>query len=535
MVRVSPQIDPALLAHATPAELKLYEAALQREVALASPAEYASYCDPDFLRPEHVELISDTVVRLVEGRLMRPDGTPYRKLMVAMPPRHGKSEMISKFTPGWFVTKYPDLRVIVASYEGDFAASWGRKARELVSSHPELGVTVSQASRSNANWDLAGRKGGMATAGAGGPVTGKGGSLLIVDDPVKNAEEAQSETMRERTWDWYRSTFMSRGQPGLPVSQLGAIILLQTRWHEDDLAGRLLKEERDEWFLLSLPALAGPADPLGRLPGEALWPERYNEQALAALRESAGPYWWAALYQQTPQIEGGGLFRADALRYHTYSRTERGAFVRLQQPDGPPKVVPEAHLARFMVVDLAASLRTTADFSVYAHFAVTPDKDLVLLDAFRARIEGAEHMQHLERLYNAWKPRFCGIERATYGLSLIQTAARTGRIPIRELKPDFDKVSRAYAAGALAEAGKLYLPKDAPWLSDWVAELVGFPNATHDDCVDVTAYAAFMVNQQLMPPRRPKGREPQTLEERILNRGRKRRRQAHPDLGTGFG
>jgi len=527
-------IDPALLAHATPQELQLIERALIAEVALSSPAEYAAYCDSTFLRPPHVELISDTVVRLVEGRLLKPDGTPYRKLAVAMPPRHGKSEMISKFTPAWFVTKYPEFKVLSTSYEGEFAASWGRKARELVEAHPELGVTVSSASKAAARWELAGHKGGMNTAGAGGPITGKGGQLMIIDDPVKNAADAASETMRDRTWDWYRGVFLNRGEPGLPAGG-PCIIVLQTRWHEDDLMGRLLREERDEWYLLSLPALAGNDDPLGRLPGEPLWPERYDYEALEALRKSSGPYVWSALFQQTPQIEGGGLFRADALRYHTYNRTDRGSFVRLGQPDAAPKVVPEAQLARFMVVDLAASTKTTADFSVYAHFGVTPDKDLVLLDAYRARIEGAEHMQVLERLYNAWRPRFVAIERATYGLSLIQTAARTGRIPIRELKPDFDKVSRAYAAGALAEAGKLYLPKDAPWLADWVAELVGFPNAAHDDCVDVTAYAAHLVNQQLMPPRRPRPAEAQSLEERVLSRMTRRRRdRGHPLLGSGF-
>jgi hypothetical protein len=131
-------IDPSLLAHATPAELAAYEAALVAEVALASPAEYAAYCDPTFLRPAHVEVISDTVVRLVEGRLTKADGTPYRKLAVAMPPRHGKSEMISRYTPAWFVTKYPDFKVLSTSYEGEFAATWGRKARELVEAHPEL-------------------------------------------------------------------------------------------------------------------------------------------------------------------------------------------------------------------------------------------------------------------------------------------------------------------------------------------------------------------------------------------------------------
>lgn len=528
-------IDPALLVHATPAELAAYESALKAQLALSSPAEYASHCDPQFLRPDHIELISDTVVRLIEGKLRRPDGQPYRKIAVAMPPRHGKSEMISRFTPAWFVTKYPDARVVLASYEGDFAATWGRKARELVEEHPEFGVSVSSASKAAALWDVAGHKGGMSTAGVGGPVTGKGGALLIVDDPVKNAEEAQSPLMRERAWDWWRSTFSTRGQAGLPGWQNGVIILLQTRWHEDDLMGRLLKEEGDEWFLLSLPALAGDRDPLGRLPGEALWPEKFDATTLNELRTNMGPYWFSALYQQTPQIEGGGLFRLEALRSHTYNRTPQGNFARLIQPEGAPKVVPESQLARFMVVDLAASTKTSADFSVYAHFGVTPDKDLVLIDAYRARIEGAEHMAVLERLYNAWKPRFCAIERATFGLSLIQTAARTGRIPIRELKPDTDKVSRAYAAGALAEAGRLYLPKDAPWLGDWINELVGFPNATHDDCVDVTAYAAHLVNQQLMPPRRPRPDEPRTLQERVLARGRRRRQDGHPELGTGFG
>lgn len=529
------QLDPALLDLATPAELAAYERALQAEVALSSPAEYASYCDPTFMRPAHVEVISDTVVRLLEGKLRTKSGAVCRKLAVAMPPRHGKSEMISRYTPAWFVTKYPDFKVLSTSYEGDFAATWGRKARELVEAHPELGVSVSSASKAAAQWELAGRKGGMNTAGAGGPITGKGGHLLIIDDPVKNAADAASELMRDRTWDWYRGVFINRGEPGLPAGG-ACIIVLQTRWHEDDLMGRLLKEEGDEWFVLSLPAIAGGSDPLGRLPGEALWPERYDVDALAALRKSSGSYVWSALFQQSPQIEGGGLFRSDALRYHTYNRTEKGSFVRLMAPEGPPKVVPEAQLARFMVVDLAATLKTTSDFSVYAHFAVTPDKDLVLLDAFRARIEGSEHMAVLERLYNAWKPRFCAIERATYGLSLIQTAARTGRIPIRELKPDTDKVSRAYGAGALAEAGKLYLPRDAEWLSDWVNELVGFPNAAHDDCVDVTAYAAHLVNQQLMPPRRGRAREPQTLEERVLSRlAKKRKPQGHPDFGAGFG
>lgn len=528
-----------LLAVATPAELAAYEQALQTEVAMSSPADYAeAVSEGRFQRPPHVELLSRTLTALVERRLLKPDGTPYLRLAVSMPPRHGKSELCSKYFPAWYLTRYPEGKVIVAGYEADFARDWGRKARDVLLAAPEhLRPLLNKATTAADSWETA-AGGGMRTAGVGGPATGKGATALLIDDPVKNFEDAQSETKRNTAHNWALSTAFSRLEPlQLPDgswSDPGVAVVIMTRWHGDDLLGRLLHDEPDDWYVLRLPALAGTDDELGRIPGEALWPERFSVTDLDKIRKSVGPQIWASLYQQSPQIEGGGLFREDALRYHTVSRSDRGSLVRLLQPQGPPKGLPYSQLARFMVVDLAASLKTTADFSVYAHFGVTPDKDLVLLDAFRARIEGAAHMATLERLYQQWKPRFCAIERATFGLSLIQTAARQGRIPIRELKPDWDKVSRAYAAGALAEAGRLYLPRDASWLSEWISELVGFPNATHDDCVDVTAYAAHLLNQQLMPPRRKREPERDDFEGRIWAqlKDKKRKDRAHPILGT---
>jgi predicted phage terminase large subunit-like protein len=238
-------------------------------------------------------------------------------------------------------------------------------------------------------------------------------------------------------------------------------------------------------------------------------------------------------------VEGGGIFRGEKARFFR----RHGNVIAMPQDEGAAVTVPVSKLATFGVVDLAASTKTTADYSVFSLWGVTPPaprsetledtRRLLLLDAFRARIEGADHMATLERLHKAWKPRFWGIERATFGLSLIQTASRTGRIPVRELKPDWDKVSRAYAAAALMEAGRLWFPKDAQWMDDWLAELMAFDKGRHDDCVDVTAYAAHLLNQRLMPPRRSREPERDDIEGRIWAQLRDKKRQGHvhPELG----
>lgn len=213
-----------------------------------------------------------------------------------MPPRHGKSEYISKYLPSWFLGTFPDRRVLLASYEAGFAASWGRKARTLTEEFGDdiFGVKVAPESSAADRWDIAGRDGGMQTAGAGGAITGKGADLLIVDDPIKNWEEAMSPTIRDKMWDWWQSTAYTR------LSPTGAAIVLQTRWHEDDLIGRLLKaqaagdEFAEQWELLSFPAINEA--------GEALWPEWFNLRRLRQTEQAVGPYKWNCLYQQRPTL-----------------------------------------------------------------------------------------------------------------------------------------------------------------------------------------------------------------------------------------
>lgn len=211
-----------------------------------------------------------------------------------MPPRHGKSELCSKYLPAWYTGTFPDRRVLLTSYEANFAAQWGRKARELIEMHGNdtFGVRVSGSSAAADRWDIAGREGGMQTAGAGGAITGKGADLLIVDDPYKNWEEAMSPSIREKVWDWWTSTAYTRLEPR------GSVIIIQTRWHNEDLAGRVQRPSLDdfgeEWEVLVLPAINDR--------GEALWPDRYGIQRLRQIESTIGPYKWGCLYQQRPTL-----------------------------------------------------------------------------------------------------------------------------------------------------------------------------------------------------------------------------------------
>jgi predicted phage terminase large subunit-like protein len=255
----------------------------------------------------HLEMLNRKLVDVAEGRS--------RRLIVTMPPRHGKSSIISQYFPAWYLGRYPDRRVILTSYEADFAAGWGRKVRDVLAEcgAEYFGVRVRSDSSAANRWDLEGHAGGMVTAGVGGPITGRGADIFLCDDPIKNAEEAASEAIRERNKDWWRSTAYTRLEPG------GSVVVVSTRWHADDLAGWLIAggDDNDDggasaWDVLNLPALAEDDDPLGRAPGEALWPERYDRAALDEIRRSAnvGEYFFAAMFQGSPVPRTGGMFSA---------------------------------------------------------------------------------------------------------------------------------------------------------------------------------------------------------------------------------
>jgi hypothetical protein len=281
---------------------------LKAELARMSPAGLAAVASRgQWKLAPHLKLLNEKLLAVAEGRL--------RFLLVTMPPRHGKSELTSKYFPAWYLMRRPGRRILLASYEADFASQWGRKVRDLVEDlgPRHFGVEVRRDSSAADRWELAGHGGGMQTAGIGGALTGKGADVILIDDPVKNAEEANSQAIRDRNWDWYRAAAYTRLEPD------GAIVLVQTRWHESDLAGQVLahaEESGEPWDVLNLPALSeGPGDPLGRPAGAALWPERFDVAALEGIRRAIGSYFFGALYMGSPRPAEGGTFKRSWLRY----------------------------------------------------------------------------------------------------------------------------------------------------------------------------------------------------------------------------
>lgn len=447
-----------------------------------NPAFFARYASNyTWTAAPHLVLMSKYLEGILNGSI--------KQLMVFMPPRHGKSEYLSKYFPAFYLGRNPDHRVLLSSYEADFAATWGYKVRNLLQAYgPELfGVQVSQHSAARDRWDLVGRSGGMQTAGVGGALTGKGGHLLIIDDPVKNSEQARSKTYREKTYDWYRSTAYTRLEPG------GAVIIIQTRWHDDDLSGRLLKEEPEKWTVLSLPALAEPGDLLGREPGEPLFPQRFNKEDLEDIKRTLGPYWFSALYQQKPQDDEGAIFKRAFFKYARLT----GDLLELEQ-----KKFTLDQCFIYQTCDPATSTKSSADYFVLGTWALTPDNDLVLLDLLRARLEGPDQVNLFWQSLDRWEPKWQFVEAVGVGKTLYQMLVREG-LPVKELKADADKVSRAFPAAARMEAGTVYFLQGAHWVPDLEDELLSFPTGAHDDQVDVISYA---VQVMIEGKRRKKGK-----------------------------
>lgn len=441
----------------------------------------------------HLELIDHLLLELSRRHISR--------LIINLPPRHGKSELISKYFPAWYLSQFPGHRIILTSYESSFASSWGRKVRGLIEEFGEttLGIGIDPSSKAVDNFTLAGTEGGMSCAGAGGAITGKGADLLIIDDPVKNDAEAHSPVIRENIWEWFISTAFTRLEPG------GIVVIVMTRWHEDDLCGRIARHNEilllgenwrsqaaeappDAWCLLRLPALALEADPLGRKPGEPLWAARFPEDRLASIRKQVGSYWFSALYQQDPAKDQSGIFRRE---YFRYFKIEGDNYIVFPGSDTSAQNYPRQMCSIFCVADLAVKSDETADYTAIIVFAVTRDKKILVLDVMRERFSGADHLNLLKSIHQKWNPLLIGIESVQYQYSLIEIARREG-LPVSELKADKDKVSRALPVAAKMESGNVFFRSGAAWLPEFEEELLAFPDGRYDDQADALAYSVRM-------------------------------------------
>jgi hypothetical protein len=288
---------------ATP-ELRLKLARIEREMAMdRSPGALAAVLtEGREKQAPHLDMIDSAFRRIAAGERLQ--------VMLTCPPRHGKSQRASRWGPLWYLRRHPEHRVMIACYGADLADDHGRWVRDQLKEYsPTLGVKLHPASHAANRFDLEQRRGssvrgGMVTAGVGGALNGKGFNLGIIDDPFKGHDDAASPAQRDRIWEWYRSVFFTRRAPG------ASLILINTRWHEDDLSGRLLQHEPHRWLQIDLPALAdSPHDPLHRDIGAPLWPEQYDAAELADIRESVGERVWYALYQQKPRPLEGGVWK----------------------------------------------------------------------------------------------------------------------------------------------------------------------------------------------------------------------------------
>jgi predicted phage terminase large subunit-like protein len=444
-----------------------YEQDLLRQASL-DPAAFAWLASRgQWQVAAHLDLLAERLLDVAQGKLKR--------LLIQMPPRHGKSEFASAHFPAWYLGTFPERRVILASYEHDFAASWGAKARDRFAEFgPVLWrLAVKRDKQAADDWQIAGHAGGMVCAGVGGPIMGRGADLLVIDDPVKSAEEADSETYRSRAWDWYRATAYTRLEPG------GAILLIQTRWHEDDLAGRVLAEAAktgERWEVIKLPALAEDGDVLGRAEGEPLWPERYPLRALQEIRESIGPYWWSALYQQRPAPPEGALFRSSWWRYY--------------------EVAPALD-EQLISVDAAFKATDDSDYVVMQVWG-RRGAEFYLLDQVRERMDFVATCQALINLSAKWPQATVKlIEDSANGPAVVSALHSKihGIVPVKSKISggisDGSKVGRAQAILGLVEAGNVYLPQadKAPWVAEFTAECQSFPRGVHDDQVDAMTQA----------------------------------------------
>ncbi|MEW2187776.1 terminase family protein [Streptomyces cellulosae] len=280
-------------------DLRAQLATIERSMAMdRSPGALAAVLTQGKeMQARHLDIIDRVYQRIAAGERI--------KAMVTMPPRAGKSRRTSRWGPTWYLRRQPDHRFMLASYAAHLADDHGRWIRNTITEHaPTLGINLKYGSQAANRFDIDGHEGGMVTAGVGGALTGRGAHVAAVDDPFKGSEDAGSPTQRDRVWDWWQSVLLTRLEPQ------GSVLLVNTRWDDDDLSGRLLKEEPEDWIVIDLPAIAlTDNDPLGRQPGEALWPERYNADDYARIRKSVGERVWWALYQQQPRPLEGGVWQ----------------------------------------------------------------------------------------------------------------------------------------------------------------------------------------------------------------------------------
>lgn len=394
-----------------------------------------------------------------------------------MPPGAAKSTYASILYAPWHLAQNPKANIIAASHTAELAEKFGRRVRNLIAEHsPVLGVGLAPDSQAAGRWETD-HGGEYFAAGVGGAIAGRRADLVVIDDPIRSREDADSETVRDKIWDWYKSDLYTRLKPG------GRIVLIQTRWHEDDLAGRLLSDMEaggDKWEVISLPALAEADDPLGRSIGQPLWPEWEDEKNLARKRRAVGPRDWSALYQQRPAPEDGDYFKLDWLK--------------------PCSKLPPLETMRVYGGSDYAVTADGGDFTVHVVVGLDPEGRMYLLDLWRKQASSDQWVESFCDLVRQWKPLGWAEEqgqiKSGVGPFLDRRQRERQAYVFREQFPTRgDKSIRAQSIrGRMAQEG-LYVPVNAPWYPALRSELLAFPAGKHDDQVDALGLVGQLLNK----------------------------------------
>ncbi len=446
---------------------------------------YAAYQWPGYRDAPHHRLIARKLEAVERGEITR--------LMITMPPRHGKSMLASEFFPAWYLGRNPDHSVVTATYAQDLADDFGRKVKNQIEDHafPEIfpGVGLADDSKSVKRFHIVEndvileggfehtlrQRGAFYAVGVGGPLTGRGAHLLLIDDPVKNREDADSEIIRKKTKDWYTSTAYTRLMPG------GRVVIIQTRWHEEDLSGWLLAEHMHEgWEVLNLPAIDQQ--------GKALWPDQYDVSALNRIKLAIGARDWSALYQQSPSPEEGNYFKAEWLRHYD-------------------KAPPLDTMRVYGGSDYAVTA-DGGDYTVHVVVGIDPEGRMYLLDLWRKQTASDEWIEAFCDLVKQWKPMGWAEEqgqiRSGVGPFLDKRQRERKAYVFREQFPTRgDKAVRAQSIrGRMALEG-LYVPTSASWYPELRSELLSFPAGKHDDQVDALGLVGQLLDKMMAGRKSP--------------------------------
>lgn len=456
---------------------------IQIEKAKKSLIHFTSYTKEDYIKGWFNKLIAQELQQFY----FDVNAGKQPRLMIFAPPRSGKSELFSRRFPAWAFGQNPRLQMIACSYSADLASRMNRDVQRIMDDllysqlFPDSSLNkkrtnrgADQALRNSEIFEIVGFGGAYRSAGVGGGITGMGADIAIIDDPVKDAREANSQTVRDNVWDWFTSTLYTRLSPN------SGILLGMTRWHEDDLAGRLIKEMEqggDQWRIVSFPAIA-ETDEAFRKEGEALHPERFDLQRLEAIKKAVGSHSWNALYQQRPTSRGGGIIKGQYFSRHA--------------------ITPQIRF-KAIFADTAMKAKEHNDYSVFIVAGKGTDGKVYIIDLVRGKWEAPELEQTLKDLWakhyhDKSTGRLTGVhvEDKASGTGLIQKIRRENSIPIKAVQVEADKYTRLLGVQGYIESGYVSLPVNAPWVSDFIAECENFTATNshkHDDQVDALVMA----------------------------------------------